>query len=376
MFNTAGMVTGYIGIILDVTERKNSEERIMNSEESKRLILNSALDAIVIIDTESNIIFWNPQAEKIFGWTEAEVAGKKLTETIIPAAFAGDHHRGMQHFLKTNEGPILNRLIEVTASNKHGLLFPIELSILPVEQETGKSFCAFIRDITDRKQAEISLKESSERMRELSRHLQRAREEERLNIAREIHDELGQQLTGLKMDVAWLMKKSNQDDMTLKAKFDDTLSLLDDTVKSIRRITSELRPSIIDDLGLNAAIEWQIAEFCDRLDTHIRYENRFNDKDMHPDISIGLFRILQESLTNIAKHAQARHAIVTLGQQDNMVQLSVEDDGVGFDSSAKQTDMTFGLIGIRERTSMLKGHCDIFSKPGQGTVIQVNIPLG
>ncbi len=375
VFSDTGAVSGYIGIILDVTERKTSEERIVNSEESKRLILNSALDAIVIVDSISKITFWNPQAEKIFGWAADEVIGKTLMETIIPAEYEKAHRQGMQHYLQAGEGPILNRLIEVSACNKAGLMFPIELSILPVEQETGRSFCAFIRNITERKQAESSLKESSEQLRELSRHLQKVREEERTKIAREIHDELGQQLTGLKMDIAWLMKKSGMDNPDIKNKFADTLSLVDKTVRSIRRIATELRPSIIDDLGLNASLEWQVAEFGKRMDSEIKYKNSFDDTNINPDISIGLFRILQESLTNIAKHSAAKKIKINIGQINDAVQLTVEDDGVGFDTTAKKDQLTFGLMGIKERTSMLHGECTVFSKPATGTKIEVIIPL-
>lgn len=375
VFSETGAVSGYIGIILDVTERKTSEERIMNSEESKRLILSSALDAIVIIDSTSKITFWNPQAEKIFGWTAEEVIGKTLMETIIPTEYENAHRQGMQHYLQSGKGPILNRLIEVTACNKAGLLFPIELSILPVKQETGRSFCAFIRNITERKQAESSLKESSEQLRELSRHLQKVREEERTKIAREIHDELGQQLTGLKMDIAWLMKKTGMDNTVIKSKFDDTLSLVDNTVRSIRRIATELRPSVIDDLGLNASLEWQVAEFGKRMDSEIKYENSFDDTNINPDISIGLFRVLQESLTNIAKHSAAKKIKINIRQINDAVQLTVEDDGIGFDTKAKKDQLTFGLIGIKERTNMLDGECTVFSEPATGTKIEVTIPL-
>ncbi|MFM6925021.1 MAG: PAS domain S-box protein [Ferruginibacter sp.] len=376
VFNNEGLVSGYIGITLDVTEKKISEQRIINSEESKRLILNSALDAIIIVDSASKIIFWNPQAENIFGWKADEVIGKSLVETIIPAEYKDAHQRGMQHYLQTGEGPILNRLIEVTACDKAGILFPIELSILPVEQETGRSFCAFIRNITERKQAESSLKESSKQLRELSRHLQRVREEERLRIAREIHDELGQQLTGLKMDIAWLMRKTGQEDAVIKDKFDNALLLVDNTVRSIRRISTELRPSVLDDLGLNAALEWQVGELGRRMVVEIEYGNSFDDTNIHPDISIGIFRILQESLTNIVRHASAKKVKVNIAQQDHTIRLTIEDDGIGFDTQAKKDQLTFGLIGIKERTSMLQGECAIYSQPGLGTRIEVCIPLG
>lgn len=374
--NVDGEVSGYIGIILDVTESKKAEEQIMNSEESKRLILNSAFDAIIIIDAASIISFWNPQAEKIFGWTADEVMGKHLSDLIIPAGYIKPHNQGMEHYLQTGEGPIfLNRLIEITALNKTGDLFPIELSILAVELKNERSFCAFIRDITERKEAEASLMESSEQLRELSRHLQEIREEERSQIARDIHDELGQQLTGLKMDISWLKKKAVQDDAAVMDKFNDAIALVDDTVKSIRRITAELRPSIIDDLGLNAALEWHINEFKERIGIEIIYENSFDDNNIDPDISIGLFRILQESLTNIAKHAQASQVTIKIEKIKDSVRLCVKDNGVGFNSKAKKHDFTFGHLGIKERISKMRGKCIIKSKPGAGTGIEVTLPL-
>jgi signal transduction histidine kinase len=177
------------------------------------------------------------------------------------------------------------------------------------------------------------------------------------------------------MDIAWLMKKTGMDNPDIKNKFADTLSLVDKTVRSIRRIATELRPSVIDDLGLNASLEWQVAEFGKRMDSEIEYENSFDDTNINPDISIGLFRILQESLTNIAKHSDAKNIKINIGQIHDTVQLTVEDDGIGFDTKAKKDQLTFGLIGIKERTSMLHGECTVFSKPATGTKIEVIIPL-
>jgi len=248
---------------------------------------------------------------------------------------------------------------------------------VPVMNAEGKisGYIGIILDVTERKIAQSKLQESSEQLRELSRHLQNVREKERMKIAREIHDELGQQLTGLKMDIAWLMRKTVQDDPVIKAKFDDTLSVIDATVRSIRRIATELRPSIIDDLGLNAAIEWQIAEFRERLDIEVEYENKFDDKNTASDISIGLFRILQESLTNIAKHAGAKKMKIKIEQLDDTIHLFVQDDGIGFDTKQKQTDPTFGLLGIKERAGMMQGQYNITSKPSVGTTIEIKIPL-
>jgi len=136
-----------------------------------------------------------------------------------------------------------------------------------------------------------------------------------------------------------------------------------------------LPPSIIDDLGLNAALEWLVSEFSERLNIDIQFKNDFDDKNIRPDISIGLFRILQESLTNIAKHANANKVLITVKKIDEAVHLSVADDGVGFDNNGGQRQRSFGLLGIRERTYMLQGEYEIFTEPGEGAKIKVSIPL-
>jgi signal transduction histidine kinase len=171
------------------------------------------------------------------------------------------------------------------------------------------------------------------------------------------------------------MKKTEHQDPAIKAKFNDTLSLVDATVRSIRRIATELRPSIIDDLGLNAAMEWLVSEFNSRQHIDIRYEIDFDDKNINPDISIGLFRILQESLTNIARHANAKTALITIEKLKDTARLTIQDDGIGFDTTVKQNKVSFGLLGIKERTGMMHGECSIVSAPGKGTTIEVKIPL-
>ena len=153
---------GHLWSYSDITEKKKAQDAIVKSEQTNRQILNAALDAIVIINHKSEIEFWNPNAEKIFGWTETEIKGKKISETIIPATFRTAHEKGMAHFHQTGEGPVLNKIIELTAINKNHEQFPIEISIIPVKQDNKISFCAFIRDISARKKAEKELKSSQE----------------------------------------------------------------------------------------------------------------------------------------------------------------------------------------------------------------------
>ena len=219
------------------------------------------------------------------------------------------------------------------------------------------------------------LEDISRQKNELASHLQVVREEERASMAREIHDELGQQLTAVKMDMSWLYKKIKSEDLNIKQKVQSTITLIDDTINTVRRIATELRPSILDDLGLVYAIEWYVGEFEKRSDIKVEYNTNCNDLLISSKISIALFRILQESFTNIARHSNATTVIVSLTIKDQMLTLSIEDDGSGFDVEKKSRNETFGLMGIKERTLMIGGEYVVKSKPGHGTTVLVIVPF-
>jgi PAS domain S-box-containing protein len=487
---------GYIlAIKRDITERKKTEQALMTSEETRRLIMNSALDAIVGMDTAGNITIWTPQAEKIFGWKEEEVTGKKMSSIVIPQRLRQAHEEGLARYLRSGIGPVLNRLIEIVALHRSGKEFPVELSILPVKQGSHQFFCAFIRDITERKKAEKAVAESEEKyrtlveqavdaialydangkildvntgsvsllgfskeelmkmslpdiltpeeinhrpvrydileqgnstvkyrkmkrkdgaiidtevrsqqlpdgrflsvirdlterikaekelaasydaIRKLSGHIQDIREEERTNMAREIHDELGQQLTVLKMDVSWLKRRMATAEEPVKQKLQDLISMLDETVKTVRRISSELRPSILDDLGLVAAMEWQLGEFGKRSDvaTHFDYPN---EELLLPDtVKTALFRILQESLTNVARHSGATKVSVKIELKDDQLILVIADNGKGFDKQKIADKKTLGILGMQERITMIGGDYEINTVPGKGTEVRVALSL-
>jgi PAS domain S-box-containing protein len=360
--------------IRDISEQKKAEQATMLREEVMKMIMNSALDAIVCIKIKNQITVWNRQAEKIFGWNEEEIAGKSLTETIIPEKYREQHINGFRHYLKTKEGPLLNKLIEITALNKEGLEFPIELAIVPVHQEGNEFFCAFIRDITERKQAEENINRSYEQMRQLTSHLQVIREKERTSIAREIHDELGQQLTGLKIDVSWLSKKIPEEATEAKEKIRHVLELLDDTIKTVRKIASELRPSILDDIGIVEALEWQSKEFERRSGIKTIFTSELEDLQLPEELSTAFFRIFQESLTNVARHAEATVIRASFQKIKDKLVLTVADNGKGIDLNKMENKKTLGLLGMRERTEMINGEFEIESAPGKGTTVTVSIP--
>jgi signal transduction histidine kinase len=201
------------------------------------------------------------------------------------------------------------------------------------------------------------------------------REEEKIKIAREIHDELGQQITGLKMDISWLSKKLEPENKALYEKTKDILSLLDETVKSVRRIASELRPGILDDIGLVAAIEWQSNDFQKRSGIKTKFNCSNKDLLTPPDISTGLFRIFQESLTNVARHANATEIVASITRTNNKIILEIKDNGKGFDVSTISHKRTLGLLGMKERTMIMGGEYKILSEKGNGTTVVVSVPL-
>ncbi len=356
--------------------RKRSEAAIKQSEEVRLLIMNAALDAIICIDTGGAITIWNSQAENLFGWKENEIIGKQLAETIIPYQYREAHKKGFNHYLQTGEGPVLNQVIEITAMHRSGKEFPIELAIVPIKKGGDEFFCAFIRDITLRKKADEKLQHSYEEIRRLASHLQNVREEERLIMSREIHDQLGQQLTVMKMDIGWLMNKvQSSASGASQEKLGELNAMMDETIKTVRKIASDLRPTLLDNIGLGAAIEWHLSDFEKRAGIEVQYTGLNEEVSLSLASKTGLFRIVQESLTNVARYAKARKVIVFLEKKFDQLLLTIQDNGIGFDQEKIAAKKTFGIVGMRERAAMMGGGYSISSIPGKGTTTIVQVPL-
>lgn len=226
-----------------------------------------------------------------------------------------------------------------------------------------------------KKMAEDELKASREQLRQLFFYSQNIREEERARIAREIHDELGQQLTGLKMDVFWLSKQMLTAPLPVQDKMKGMIDLIDQTVRSVRRISSELRPGILDDLGLTAALDWQSSEFQKRTEIECRFHAKTTEQNFEKNIATGIFRIFQETLTNVARHADATLINTTLEQDKQSIVLTINDNGKGFDVNKLSGKKTLGIVGMGERASMMGGDLKINSTPGKGTTTILRVPL-
>ena len=230
-------------------------------------------------------------------------------------------------------------------------------------------------EIADRTRTEDESRRSTEQLRELSARLQSVREEERTHIARVIHDELGQTLTGLKMDIAWLQRHLDQSPAVLLEKTQAMSDLIDGTVQTVRRISTELRPGILDDLGLVATIEWQLQEFQIRSGIAGKLVSAPEEITLDADGSTTVFRIFQEILTNVARHAQATQVEVTLKETATFLTLQVHDNGRGITESEIDDPKSIGLLGMQERARLRAGQVHFQGTPGQGTIVIIRLPL-
>jgi len=229
-------------------------------------------------------------------------------------------------------------------------------------------------DITDRYQVNEEIKASRQQLRALASRLEQAREDERTQIAREIHDELGQALTGLKLDISWMRSRLPKQG-ALGEQCESIIQRIDKTIESVRRIATDLRPSILDQLGLEAAVEWQSQQFISRTGIVVSVRSSVDKERISDVLASSAFRILQESLTNIARHSQATAVDVSLVQTGSLLLLEIEDNGIGVPPGVLEKTSSLGLIGMRERAIACGGKLTIASGPGTGTIVQLTVPL-
>jgi len=369
-FNESGQPIAMVGTIQDVNNSKLAEEELFQSEQKYRLLFyNNPLPMWMVSIPGLEFIDVNESAIKQYGYSREEFL-KMTTRDMRPAEDVAGFLKEMEK-MKPDE-------INTRAwrhKKKDGTIIYVETYSHQIVYEGKRVWLGLAHDVTDKQMAEERLQKSYQDIRLLASNLQNIREEERTNIAREIHDELGQQLTGLKMDIYWLSRKINTTDNEIAAKLKESIELINATVASVRKIATDLRPSILDDLGLIAALEWQGEEFEKRSGTHVEFFNEAGDFVLKPDSVTAIFRIYQELLTNVARHANATFVKVLLKKTDENLFFSVADNGIGFDPETINKKKTLGLLGIKERTLLLGGTYEFKSRPGEGSETIISIPL-
>ena len=339
-------------------------------------VMDSAMDAIITVDEEQRIVLFNQAAEATFRCSRDEVLGAKL-DRLLPVRFRAAHAAHIERFGVTG---VTNRRMGDTTTlwglRDDGVEFPIEASISQASESGRRFHTVILRDITKRKQYEDMLARQQTELRELSARVLEAREEEKTLLARELHDELGQQLTAMKLDLAWLREHLPAGDAALEAKAAHMTGLVDQTMTAVRRISADLRPLMLDDLGLQDAAAWLVGEFSRNSGVECRLEAPAGDtlENIDRAVAITVYRVLQESLTNIARHARAKNAWVILGASGNWLQLEIEDDGQGIADADLSRPRSLGLKGMRERVLYLGGSVEIGRAPRGGTRVLVRVP--
>jgi PAS domain S-box-containing protein len=374
----ADMLVIGAGIVVAAREVLLAEHRTEASEAQLAAIVDSAMDAIISVDERQRIVLFNRAAEQVFRMRREEALGASL-DRFLPARFRAAHRNHIEHFGTT--GVTSRRMGDVTTlwalrmnEKNESEEFPIEASISQSGAPGKRHYTVILRDITRRKQFEDALKASQQELRELSARVLEAREEEKAHIARELHDELGQLLTALKMDLGWLRERLPVD-AELAARAAEMGALLDRTVGSTRRISADLRPLMLDDLGLADAVAWLVEDFARRSGVGCRIEVSEDLQGASKAVATAVYRAVQESLTNVARHSGARNAWVMLDATDGVVHVEIEDDGRGIAPEDLAKARSLGLKGMRERIAFLGGSLDIGRAPRGGTRLKLTVPL-
>lgn len=373
--DAGGRATRVIGSVADIHELHQAAERARESQLRLQGIVDSAMDAIISIDETQRITLFNRAAERIFGYEAREVMGQPLT-MLMPDRFHERHPTHVDGFGHTgiSSRPMMSQRI-VSAMRKGGEEFPIDASISQSSLGHGRIYTVILRDVSIRERTQRELAQAREDLRELSVASRTAREQENSRISRELHDELGQNLTSLKMDLAWLEANTPADDTRVRRTLVAMRSVLDSTVAATRRISADLRPLMLDDLGLAAALEWLVEETTRRHGFTVDLKVDELSANIAEPLASQIYRIVQESLTNAGRHAAARHVRVHVRAIGPEIHLDVQDDGRGIAPDDLRKKGSFGLVGIRERVYILAGSVEMRGDPGRGTAIHVRLPI-
>ena len=336
--------------------------------------VNALLDGVVAVDSSMSILLFNPAAERMFGRSAQDTIGQPLG-ILIPTRFQSTHGGHIERFTGMTE-EISSTMISqqnIVGLRADGKEFPIESTFSKSMIGGQLQLTAVLRDVTDKRVSENDLRVANVQLRELSNSLQNVREQERTRISRELHDDLGQQLTGLKLSLSWLGTRIKEGRATAAENVDEMRYQLDAAIASVRRIAAELRPRALDDLDFGEALTWQTQEFMKRSEIDVTLNLPAAELVNTDNVATALFRIVQEALTNVVRHANASQIAIYLVSLDDDLVLTIHDNGTGFDGDSPQNGI--GLVSMRERSAAIGGQFRIVSSASAGTIVEVVVPL-
>jgi PAS domain S-box-containing protein len=374
----------------EVARRKNAQESLQESELKFRSVVESAQDGIITIDSQARIVAVNHGAEALFGYQRAELTGKSIAR-LIPRPLREAALYTLKCLADGGEQQHLKRPIQSVGLHRDGTEISLEFTLATWKTRSGLFFTGVVRDIRERKQAEAALRESrehyirlfkearamEENLRQLSNKIITVQEEERKHISRELHDEIGQALTAVNVSIAMLRSHAAGDEAFGK-KVDAAQRLLEQSMDMVHRFARELRPSMLDHLGPVAALRNYVKSFTERTGIKTELEGTVSVEHLNNQQGTVLYRIAQESLTNVFKHAQATRVKIRLRQLSRAVSMEIIDNGRAFalpnpaNASGRQP---LGLLGMQERVRLVNGQFAIESVPKRGTTVRVEIPL-
>ena len=338
-------------------------------------IVQSAMDAIITLDGRQRILMFNAAAERIFKCPASEAIGGTL-DRFIPERFRAAHRAHIERFGAT--GATVRRMggeVALFGLRAGGEEFQIEASISLARAGGRDLYTVVLRDISTRVKAQAEIERSQRQLRDLYQQMHEVREGERMRIARELHDELAQWLTALKMDVSWLAGRMPAEDERVQEKVERMRRLVDSTVTSVRRIAHDLRPAMLDDLGLVPAIEHLLHAFSERSGIVVGLDADAEEIEFRDPLTTAVYRMVQEALTNVARHARATEVRVAIRVAGNHLVISARDNGIGISAEKLLGATSLGILGIKERARTLGGSAEIYSPRAGGTVVEIKIPV-
>lgn len=354
---------------VDINERKKAQQVIERERMLSDSVINSLPGIFYLYNREGRFLRWNRNFETVSGYSSEEM------QRVHPLEFFDDADKELLTQKIANTFLHGEDYVQADFLIKSKEKIPYYFTGKAIDYGGEPCLLGVGIDFTDRVKAQEKIKETTEQLRMLTAHLQHIREEERKRIGREIHDELGQQLTAIKMDVAWLEKKMPESEAVFKGKLKNMRELLDGSNQAIRRILSELRPGILDDYGLLEAIDWLGSQFTSNTGIPLEFVTAETRIHGHDTVLTCIFRVYQEALTNITRYSNATAVLSSLTVEDGFITVMIEDNGKGFEVDAVKKHKSFGILGMKERVHSLGGRFELFSEPGKGTKIIVQLPV-
>jgi PAS domain S-box-containing protein len=378
----------------------SAEEGLRESETLWRTLFEVANDVMLLLDDSYTVVAANENAIEMYGYPRQELIGMSHLMLRSPL----ERNNLPEQFQRARENE--RNLIETEHLNRDKQIIPVEVSVRHLSTTDGPRFLLVVRDLTERHEmefelgkrvdertaqlmdlnvrlrseierredSEIALRGAYEQLRRVAARLEAVREEERVGIARELHDELGQSMTALKLDLRWL-ENTLAPDQAVSARIEEMRETIDASINTIRRISSDLRPNMLDELGLVPAIEWKAQDFAQRTGIECYVDLMTDDPPVTPERATAIFRILQEALTNVIRHAHATRVDVMLHPENNRLTLKVHDNGSGMDENTLTNVKSLGILGMQERAVVVGGELDLKSEANNGTTLTLRIPL-